>query len=69
MAANTKRQHLKDFQVAARKMELAEVCVGILEEMSGAAAQRCIKTLKAEQRRVLKQMDVAAEKLGAPYVG
>lgn len=48
-------------------MELAEVCVRVLESMRGTTALRCIKSLKVEQQRVLQQMDEAAEKLGAPY--
>ncbi len=48
-------------------MELAEMCIGILERMSCKTAQRCVKEMKAVQQEALTQMDIAAEGLGAPY--
>lgn len=67
MDAKTKRRHLKDFEEAARQIELAGVCIDVLETMHGVAPQRCVKALKAEQQKQLLRLDKAAEKLGAPY--
>jgi hypothetical protein len=67
MDAKTKRKHLCDFQAAAREIELAGVCIVILEGMHDPVGQRCIKALNASSQRQLKMLDKAAEKLGAPY--
>jgi len=61
------RKHLEDYTDAARDIELAEVAIDVLEKMSGATAQRLIKTLKYLQQRALTRLDAAAAKLGAPY--
>ena len=64
MDAQTKRQHLDDHRHAAREIELAGICIGILEIMRDPAVDRCIKALKVSQQRQLKRMEQAAEKLG-----
>jgi len=67
MDAKTRRKHLRDFQDAAREIELGGVCIGILEAMRDPVGQRCIKALNASAQRQLTKLDKAAEKLGAPY--
>ena len=67
MDTKTQRKHLTEYTYAARQIELAGVCINVLEAMRGAAAIHCITSLKAEQQRALKKMDKAAEQLGAPY--
>lgn len=67
MDAKTKRKHLREYDHASTGIELAEVCINILERLRDPAGQRCIKLLKASQQRQLKILDKAAEMLGAPY--
>lgn len=67
MDTKTQRKHLEEYTDAARQIELAQVCINVLEAMRGDAATRCIRTLKREQDRALTKMDAAAERLGAPY--
>jgi hypothetical protein len=67
MDTKTQRKHLTEYNDAARQIELAQVCINVLEAMRGNAATRCIRTLKAEQQRALTKMDAAANRLGAPY--
>ena len=62
-----KRKHLNEYTDAARQIELAQVCINVLEAMKGNAATQCIRTLKAAQQSALTEMDRAAELLGAPY--
>ncbi len=66
MDAKTKRKHLDAYGHANTEIELAEVCINILERLRDPAGQRCIKALKACQQRQLTSLDKAAEKLGAP---
>lgn len=65
--ARTKRDDLNDYTAAAKQIELAEVCINVLEAMYGALPLACIKAMKAEQQKALKRLDAYAEKLGAPY--
>jgi hypothetical protein len=67
MDPKTQRKHLTEYTDAARQIELAGVCINVLEAMRGDIAVRCINALKAEQQRALKKLDKAAERLGAPY--
>lgn len=67
MDAKTKRKHLDEYWNAARDIELAEVCIRILEGLRDPAGQRCIKALMDGQQRQIKRMDKAAESIGAPY--
>lgn len=67
MDEKTLRKHLIEFQHAAREIELAGVCIDVLEGLRDPVGERCIKALKSSQGRQLKRLDRAAEKLGAPY--
>lgn len=69
MDTKKQREHLDQHTRAVRDIELTEAAINILESVSGAEAQRCIKRLKAEQQRQLRRIDAAAAKLGAPYSG
>lgn len=69
MKEDQQRARLQRHTEAVRDIELTEAAINILEGVSGATAQRCIKSLKAEQQRQLRRMDSAAESLGAPYPG
>lgn len=69
MSLTEKRRHLDDYHRASRDMELAQVCIDILEQMQDKARTKCIKELKAAQQRQLRELDAAAERLGAPYPG
>ena len=60
----SKRKHLNEYTDAARQIELAQVCINVLEAMRGNTATRCIRALKAEQQSALTKMDRAAELLG-----
>jgi hypothetical protein len=67
MDAKTKRQHLNEYHAAARRIELSEACIGLLEAVRTTAAYRCVKIMKADQQRHLRDLDKQAEALGAPY--
>ena len=58
---------LNAYTDACRQIELAQVCIDVLERMRGAIATHCIHRLQAEQQRALKLLDANAAKLGAPY--
>ncbi len=61
------RRHLNDFQDAARQIELAQVAIDVMEKMNTRAATAAIRILKRGQQPLLKRLDAAAAKLGAPY--
>ena len=65
--ATARRKLLNAYTDACRQIELAQVCIDVLERMRGAVATHCIHRLKAEQQRALKLLDANAAKLGAPY--
>lgn len=67
MDAKVKRKHLDEYTDAAREIELAGICINVLETLRDPVGQRCVKALKASQQRQIKRLDKAAEKLGAPY--
>lgn len=67
MNAKKMRSLLNAYHEGARKMELAEACISLLEILRGEAAQRCIQEMKSVQQEALTQMDAAAERMGAPY--
>ena len=60
MDTKKQREHLDQHTRAVRDIELTEAAINILESVSGAEAQRCIKRLKTEQQRQLRRIDAAA---------
>lgn len=67
MSAKSKRAILLEYQEEVRNLELSEAAINLLEQVQGRAAQRCIETLKRDQCRMVRRLDAAAGKLGAPY--
>ena len=67
MNAKKQRQHLREYTDAARQLELAGAAIMILELMNTLAAAKAIKTLQFGQQQQLRNLDNAAENLGAPY--
>jgi hypothetical protein len=65
--ATKARIALREFQDAARTMELAEAAINILERLSTSEASAAIRALKRGQQKQLRLLDAAAAKLGAPY--
>lgn len=67
MDTKKQRQHLRDYTDAARQIELAGMAILILEGMNTKEAATAVKVLHRGQQPLLKKLDKAAEKLGAPY--
>ena len=61
------RKNLNDYSEAYRSVQLTGAAIDILESTHTRAAAAAIKRLKGDQHRLLKLMDAAAKKLGAPY--
>lgn len=64
---DSKRKLLKDYGRVMQQIELTDAAINILERVNG--AQSVIARLKKLQQSQLKSIDIAAEKLGIPYVG
>lgn len=65
--AKSARMALSRYSYAHRMLQLAGAAITILESMNTSEAARAIKTLQGGQQKLLKEMDAAAAKLGAPY--
>lgn len=63
------RKHLKTYGNELKEIEFAELAIHICERISDPAGARCVAQLKRAQQRILKRLDAAAAKLGAPYEG
>jgi hypothetical protein len=64
------RKHLDDYSRALRDIEHTGIAITIIERVSlSRSASAAIGFLKREQRRNIRRLDRAAEKLGAPYPG
>lgn len=64
---NTKRKYLNQYAESLKDIELSQAAIDILERVTG--SQGVIRVLKKRQQKHLVNLDLAAEKLGAPYGG
>lgn len=67
MKAKTSRDHLNDYTHALRQIELAGAAIAVLETMNTDEASQAVKLLNSGQKKLIRRMDAAAAKLGAPY--